>query len=88
MTAADNYTLACDYADLGASGWQYVMKYDPNTKTWDVQPNEFMAQNITPGSFKVLSKLFYKNKKKFYLKTMYTNLVGNDRLAEETLVHQ
>jgi len=22
MTAADNYTLVCDYADLGASGWQ------------------------------------------------------------------
>jgi len=88
MTATDKYTLLCDYADLGASGWQYVIHYDINIGDWTVQPNDIMASSITPGSFKVLVKKFAKAQIKFYLKTFYINLSGNDRVTEETLIHE
>jgi len=76
------------HADLGASGWQYITKYDPNIKDWTVQPNDIMAAGIIPGTFKMPAKQFYKYKRKFYLMTFYTNTAGSDRVVEETLVHE
>jgi hypothetical protein len=88
MTALDKYTLTCDYADLGATGAQYIIRYDPNSRTWDLLPDADLQYFIMPGTWKVLAKKFDRLQRKFYFKTFYTNTAGDDRVTEETLVHQ
>jgi hypothetical protein len=88
MWALNANTLTCDYADLGSTGSRYLIISNRRTGEMDVEPDSVLKSNMIPGSWKVLAQQFYRNKKKFYFKTFYTNPNGNDRIVEETLVHE
>ncbi|WP_143305910.1 DUF4302 domain-containing protein [Chitinophaga vietnamensis] len=80
---------AVDYADLGSSGWQYILSFDANAKKITaVAPSASLASQITAGSFKVISVNYDDTQKQIYLKTSYVNTAGNGRVVEETLTRQ
>ncbi len=84
--------VVADYADLGTSGWQYVIDYDGTTLT--VSDNATMDAGIAPSSFVVDPPLgagtthYDAGTKTLYLYTGYTNTSGNDRIIAEVLTHQ
>lgn len=88
MTALNDSTLVCDYADLGGSNWQYIITYDRVKKKVIVAPNSIMASSIEAGSFVTFSATFDRASRTFNFVTGYTNSSGNDRTVYETLVKQ
>ncbi|NSL85836.1 DUF4302 domain-containing protein [Chitinophaga sp. Mgbs1] len=79
-------TYAVDYADLGGSGWKYLITFDPVTKAiTSVKPDNIFAGGILAGSFQVLRVSYDDAKKQLYLKTIYVNTAGSGRITEETL---
>lgn len=89
MSPDDATHARIDFADLGTSGWQYVITYDQATGSFAVDANETMAASITAGSFKLLEPPTYDPATEtIHIKSQYTNSVGSERLIEETLVLQ
>lgn len=88
MSALNDTTLACDYADLGSSGWQYIITYDKVKKQIILTPNDVMASGIKLGSFITYSATFNRATRTFNFVTGYTNSSNNDRTVYETLVKQ
>ncbi len=88
LAPLDPETVVTNYADLGVSGWQYVITFDCATNTIvSVGPNETMAAGISANSFKVIQPPTYDPATgTFHLVTAYTNTSGNERLQDETLV--
>jgi len=85
----DPETILTDYADLGSSGWQYVITVDCVTNTiTDVGPNDVMAAGITPGSFKLTSATYDVATHTIHIVSQYTNTSGNDRVIDETFTKQ
>lgn len=86
----DPETIAVDYADLGSSGWQYLISVDCDTKeVTDVQPNDVMASGIKANSFKLLQPVTYDAATKtLHIVSGYTNSAGNDRDIDETFVKE
>ncbi len=87
VAALNGKTITCDYADLGVSGWQYVITGHKDS-SFTVAPNATMLAGIAEGSFVVLSATFDPPTKTFHLVTGYTNTIGNDRTIDEVLVRQ
>lgn len=78
-----------DYANLGSSGWQYVITYDPDTdEITAVDGNETVLASIIASSFKVYNFSYDAALRQIHLLSEYTNTANNGRLVEETLTKQ
>lgn len=88
LAPLDPETVVANYADLGVSGWQYVISFDCASNTIvSVEPNATMASSITANSFKILEPPTYDVATgTFHLVTVYTNSSGNDRVIDETFI--
>ena len=88
LAPLDPVTVVANYADLGVSGWQYVIVFDCGTNTIvSVGPNDAMAAGITANSFKVYQPPTYDAATStFHFLTGYTNTAGNQRQIDETFV--
>ena len=84
--AIDPQNMSIDYANLGGSGWQYVITYDGTTIS--AAPNETMAKGITTGSYSTHSITYDAATKVIHVVSEYTNTAGNTRLVDETWTHQ
>ena len=90
ITAIDAQTYIADFADLGSSGWHYVITFDCATKTiLDVKPDSTMASQITQNSFVLLAPPTYDAATNtMHIYSGYTNITGNDRNIDETFIKQ
>lgn len=72
-----------NYADGGLTnrGWKYILTIDPKTGSLSLAPNEVMASQIVPGSFKVLTVTFDR-----YTSTF--NFFTEAKEASNNIVHQ
>ncbi len=86
----DPSTVEADYADLGTSGWKYVITVDCNKDSiTEVSPNDVMSAGITPGSFKIYAPPTYDAVNGvIHIISGYTNTTGNDRIIDETFTKQ
>ena len=90
-TVLPNSPTECtlDYSNLSSSGWQYVITYDPTTKSiTGLTGNETMLTGITANSFKAYQYDYDAALRQIHLLSEYTNTAGNGRLTEETLTKQ
>jgi hypothetical protein len=74
------------YANLGASGDNYVITMNPDQTIASVDPNPLFAGTIT--GWKVYFAGYDPSTKTYHLVTGYTNGSGNDRIVDETFVGQ
>jgi hypothetical protein len=82
----DPSTLQMDYANLGPSDY-YIISYDPtNPDTLSVTVNKDFLSSI--GHFAVITQSYNHLTKTMHIVTTYTNGSGNDRIVDETFVHQ
>lgn len=92
VTNTTSYTSATiNYSDLGISGWQYVVTYNPLNKTVSIAPNDIMldfATGIREDSFVIEAQEFDPVKRVLHFKTRYTNEAGNERVVDEYLTAQ
>ncbi|MBG9374724.1 hypothetical protein I5907_00630 [Panacibacter sp. DH6] len=72
-----------NYADGGLTnkGWKYELTIDPKTGNLTLAPNDVMAAQIVPGSFKVLTVTFDR-----YTSTF--NFFTEAKEASNNIVHQ
>ncbi len=90
-TVLPNSPTECtvDYSNLSSSGWQYVITYDPATKTiTNVGGNETLLTQSAANSFKMYEFSYDAALRQIHLLSEYTNTAGNGRLIEETLTKQ
>ena len=81
----DATTVVIDYADLGPSGWHYLVTWDGATLT--VKDDGLVAAGAVLA-FSDAGSSYNPATKVLYLHTHYTNTLGNERDVEETLTHQ
>jgi hypothetical protein len=82
----DPATLQMDYANLGPSDY-YIISYDKsNPDVISVTVNKDFLNSIS--NFKVITQTYDHTTKTMHIVTTYTNGSGNDRIVDETFVHQ
>lgn len=83
-------TIAIDYANLGGSGWQYLVTFNGGyTAVTDVSANDVMSAGITAGSFVITAPwAFDPVAKKITVHTSYVNSAGALRIVDEVWVKQ
>lgn len=88
LSPVDPETVIANYADLGGSGWAYVITFDcANQTIVSVEPNDVLIASTQAGSFKLLEPPTYDvATATFHIVSAYTNTSGNDRVIDETFV--
>lgn len=81
----DAETVVIDYADLGPSGWHYLVSWDGSTLT--VKDDGLLDAGAVLA-FSNEGSTYDPAKKQLKLHTHYTNTSGNERDVYETLTHQ
>jgi len=92
VTNTASYTSAnINYSDLGISGWQYIITYNPANNGVSIAANSIMLNAFTgvrEDSFIVEVQEFDPVKRILHFKTRYTNEAGNERVIDEYLTAQ
>lgn len=92
VTNTTSYTSAnINYSDLGISGWQYIVTYNPLNNAVTIAPNSVMLNAFTgvrEDSFIIEAQEFDPVKRILHFKTRYTNEAGNEREVDEYLTAQ
>lgn len=78
--------MTVDYANLGGSGWQYVITYDGTNISFD--GNATLLAGISAGSFVKKSISYDATTKVIHVVSEYTNTAGNGRVVDETWTKQ
>ena len=86
MSPIDPTNASIDYANLGGSGWQYIITYDGTDIS--AKPNDVMAAGVNPGSYSTYSITYDAANKVIHVKSEYTNTAGNARVVDETWTKQ
>lgn len=84
--AIDPSNMSVDYANLGGSGWQYVISYDGSSISFD--GNSTLLAGIAAGSFVKKSITYDAATKVIHVVSEYTNTAGNARVVDETWTKQ
>ncbi len=85
-SALDPTKIALDYANLGSGGYQYEISIDPNDPTnLLVNSNTALAAAL---SVTYCTHTYDPVLKTIHIISTYTNGAGNDRVIDETFVHQ
>ncbi len=88
-TTVDPTTVSIDYANLGSSGYQYVIAIDPNDAT-NVLVSSNAALDVASSGLNVTycTHTYDVATKKIHIISTYTNGAGNDRVIDEVFTHQ
>ncbi|TKK64275.1 hypothetical protein FC093_22870 [Ilyomonas limi] len=80
VAAFDTKSLTCGYGEtnLVNKGWKYLIRYDMKKGEITLAPNDVMAADIQPNSFKTLTATYDAASKTFNFMTRYTDKDGND----------
>jgi hypothetical protein len=87
----DPTDLALDFANLGSSGYQIIVNYDPSVSTTAISVSENAYMQTQVSNFKVITQTYDPVARVIHVVSTYNNApnaAGNDRIVDETYTHQ